>query len=83
MIDRQTYGDIQDRFWQRSGGYDRNVYELATVYQQIEYLHNNPVRGGLCTQPADWLWSGAADYAGVRAGPLSIDHESLPVFARL
>ena len=79
MEDRQPHGETHYRFWQRGGGYDRNLVEPVTVYQQIEYIHNNPVRRGLCARPEDWPWSGAADYAGLRAGPLRIDRESLPV----
>jgi putative transposase len=47
MEDRQPNGDVHYRFWQRGGGYDRNVFESATVCKQIEYIHNNPVRRGL------------------------------------
>jgi hypothetical protein len=43
-------------------------------------MHNNPVRRGLCVKPEHWLWSGAADYAGIRVGPLRLDQESLLVF---
>ena len=82
MEDRQPNGDVHYRFWQRGGGYDRNVNEPATVFAQIDYMHNNPLRRGLCDKPEDWLWSGAADYARVRAGPLRLDRESLPVFVR-
>jgi putative transposase len=82
MEDRQPNGQTYYRFWKRGGGYDRNVVEPQTVYQQIEYMHHNPVRRGLCMKPEDWLWSSAADYAGVRAGPLRIDRESLPVLVR-
>jgi putative transposase len=78
MEDRQPSGEVHYRFWQRGGGYDRNVVEDATVLTQIEYIHNNPVRRGLCAKPEDWFWSSAADYSGLRAGPLSIDRESLP-----
>jgi putative transposase len=79
MEDKQPNGAVQYRFWQRGGGYDRNMIEPATVHQQIEYIHNNPVRRRLCLQPEDWLWSSAADYAGIRTGPLRIDRESLPM----
>jgi len=82
MEDRQPNGDMHYRFWQRGGGYDRNVNEPATAFEQIDYMHNNPVRRGLCDKPEDWLWSGAADHARVRAGPLRLDRESLPVFVR-
>ncbi len=56
----------------------RNLFEPGTVYQQMQYLHANPVRRGLCARAEDWLWSSAADYAGVRAGPLTLQRESLP-----
>ncbi len=65
-------------FWQRGGGYDRNVTEPATIWSEIEYVHLNPVRRGLCTRPADWSWSSAADYLALRVGPVRIDRESLP-----
>ncbi len=73
MEDRQPNGDVHYRFWQRGGGYDRNVFEPVTVFEQIEYFHYNPVRRGLCATPEVWLWSSATDYAGVRVGPLRID----------
>jgi putative transposase len=78
MEDRQPNGETHHRFWQRGGGYDRNVVEPATAHQEIEYIHNNPIRRGLCDRPEDWHWSSAADYAGVRIGPLTINPESFP-----
>ena len=80
MEDRRPNGAVHYRFWQRGGGYDRNVFEPATAFEQIVSMHNNPVRRGLCAKPEDWLWSEAADYAGVRVGPIRLDRESLPVF---
>ena len=79
MEDRQPNGTIHYRFWQRGGGYDRNVVEPVTAHQQIDYYHNNPVRRGLCEKPEDWLWSSAADYARLRIGPSRIDMGSQPV----
>jgi putative transposase len=78
MEDRQPSGQTHYRFWQRGGGYDRYVVEIATLYRLIDYIHANPVRRGLCERPEDWLWSSAADYAGLRGGPLRIDRETLP-----
>jgi putative transposase len=79
MEDRQPNGEVHYRFWQRGGGHDRNVFEPAVVFAKIRYMHNNPVRRGLCAVPEEWPWSGAAEYAGVRVGPLRLDRESLPV----
>src|SRR6516225_272201 len=79
MEDRQPNGQVHYRFWQRGGGYDRNVVEPITAHHQAEYMHRNPVRRGLCARPEDWWWSSAAEYAGLGAGPLRIDRDSLPL----
>jgi putative transposase len=79
MEDRQPNGKVHYRFWQGGGGYDRNVVVPAVVYHEMEYLHNNPVRRGLSQRAEDWPWSSAADFAGIRSGPLRLDRESLPV----
>jgi putative transposase len=78
MEDKQPSGKVCYRFWQRGGGYDRNLFEPTTVYQQIDYIHANPVRRGLCLRPEEWPWSSAADYVGVRKGPAVLQRESLP-----
>jgi putative transposase len=78
MEDRQPNGDVHYRFWQRGGGYDRNVFEPNAACEQITYFHNNPLRRELCDKPEDWFWSSAADYLQLRQGPLRIDFASLP-----
>jgi putative transposase len=78
MADVQPNGDVHYRFWQRGGGYDRNSFEPATIWKQIEYIHANPVRRGLCRCAEDWYWSSAGVYAGLREVPLSIDKALLP-----
>ena len=77
MKDLQPNGEIHYRFWQRGGGYDRNSTEPLAIWNQIIYIHANPVRRGLCRYPEDWMWSSAGLYAGLRDGPLSIDRDSL------
>jgi putative transposase len=78
MEDRQPNGTMHYRFWQRGGGYDRNVDNPECTQRQIGYIHSNPVRRGLCVKAEDYNWSSAADHAGLRTGPLRIDRESLP-----
>jgi putative transposase len=51
-------------FWQRGGGYDRNLRSSSDIREKIEYIHQNPVRRGLVVNPSDWVWSSARDYAG-------------------
>jgi putative transposase len=43
MEDRQPNDVKHYRFWQRGGGYDRNVVEPEAVVRQIDYFHLNPV----------------------------------------
>jgi putative transposase len=78
MEDIQPNGKRHFRFWQRGGGYDRNVTEPKTIWAQIDYIHANPVRRKLCSRPHDWYWSSAADYAGIRKGPVQLNPDSLP-----
>jgi putative transposase len=78
MADIQPNGDVHYRFWQRGGGYDRNSTEPNTIWNQIDYIHDNPVRRGLCKYATDWYWSSAGIYMGLRDGPLSVDRQSLP-----
>lgn len=78
MTDAQPNGVTNYRFWQRGGGHDRNVTEPRTLLLQINYIHANPIRRGLCERPTAWYWSSAADYAGRTDGPLALDLETLP-----
>ena len=52
-------GKVVRQFWQRGGGYDRNMFEPTTVRNAIQYIHANPVRKGLCEATSDWPWSSA------------------------
>jgi hypothetical protein len=46
---------------------------------QIKYRHNNAVRRQLCAKAEDGFGSMATDDSAIRAEPLRIDQESLPV----
>jgi putative transposase len=73
LRDAQPNGEVHYRFWQRGGGYDRNVFEPDTLRQMVEYIHNNPVRRGLVEKATDWVWSSARFYAGMRPVPMAMD----------
>lgn len=47
------------RFWQRGGGYDRNITGGDEYNEKIVYIHENPVRRGLVREPEEWRWSSA------------------------
>ena len=82
MLDRQPNGKETQRFWQRGGGYDHNLWTPAKVWEKIDYMHANPVRRGLVERADDWKWSSYGDYAGTCTGPLPIDRDSLPFLAQ-
>lgn len=71
-------GSVVYLFWQRGGGYDRNLWSAKHVWEAIDYIHMNPVQAGLCARPEDWTWSSARFFSRERAGPISIDLETIP-----
>ncbi len=66
------------RFWQRGGGYDRNIYSVEEIYEKLNYLHRNPVRQGLVNHPDEWFWSSFRAYEYGMNKPININRNSLP-----
>jgi putative transposase len=60
---REREGKCVFRYWQEGPGYDRNLQRDESVLAAIDYIHNNPVRRGLCRSATQWLWSSARFYA--------------------
>jgi putative transposase len=52
--------------------YDFNVYSKRKRAEKLGYMHDNPVRAGLVTSPAEWPWSSYSAYAGLDPGPVEI-----------
>ena len=51
-----------NQFWRQ----DNQPIELTTnkmIEQRLNYLHNNPVEAGIVSNPLDYLYSSAKDYA--------------------
>jgi putative transposase len=65
-------------FWQDGPGYDRNLYSARTIWTEIDYIHNNPLRRNLVTDPLAWRWSSAGAHYGASDIALRLDIESLP-----
>lgn len=66
-------GKVEHRFWQRGGGYDRNITQLKVLHAMIDYIHANPVRRGLVKAAKDWKWSSAGWYENAPLNPLRPD----------
>lgn len=73
ILDRLVDARGVRRFWQRGGGYDRNVYSRSEFDEKIGYIHMNPVRAGLVGRPTDWAWSSARWWGGEREGEVVCD----------
>jgi putative transposase len=73
LRDDQPNGELHYRFWQRGGGYDRNITEPATLRTMIEYIHQNPVRRALVSVAEEWPWSSTRFYAGRSEAKLAMD----------
>ena len=54
---RERLGKHVFRFWQEGPGHDHNIFTLKGAVKAAEYIHNNPVRRGLCASPDNWEWS--------------------------
>src|SRR5690606_30279844 len=48
----------------------------------VRYIHLNPVRGGLVTDPAEYQWSSHRDYLGLAAREWLRPHLALGMLAR-
>ena len=66
LLERLVIRDRPDhecfRFWQEGAGYDRNLFSPKALLAAIDYIHENPVRRGLCQRAIDWKWSSARWY---------------------
>ena len=83
LEDVQPSGRRTHRFWQRGGGYDRNLRSVRDIHEKIAYTHENPVRRGLVDRPCAWKWSSAAAWELRQDEPLSIDRASVPPLTNL
>jgi len=66
----KRWGEV--RFWQRRY-YDFNVH--GKTAEKLRYMHRNPVKRGLVTQPEDWIWSSFRHYATGAVGTVEIESE--------
>ncbi|MBN2584233.1 MAG: transposase [Planctomycetes bacterium] len=78
MTEHGASGKITRRFWQRGGGYDRNIWTVTEAKEKMGYIHANPVRRGLVEHPSQWPWSSWRAWIEGTDEPLPVDRDSLP-----
>lgn len=71
----------QGAFWQHQF-WDRFVRHEKEFCDRLQYMHLNPVRKGLASEPGGWRWSSynnfALDRGVIAACPIQIDYVRLP-----
>ena|ERR1700722_18618932 len=60
------------KFWQERF-YDFNVYSYEKRKEKLDYMHANPVKGGLVDSAADWIWSSYLFYTTGKPGLVETD----------
>lgn len=72
VLARITNAGGRPQFWQRGGGYDRNIWTADELNEKTRYIHHNPVKRGLVQCDEDWAWSSARWYRGDLSGPVPV-----------
>jgi putative transposase len=54
--------------------YDFNVRSAEKRREKLDYMHANPVKRELVTDPKDWVWSSYAAYSGRGTSLVEIDY---------
>ena len=49
--------------------WDRYIRNDSHLRHTIDYIHQNPVKAGLCREPPDWPWSSATQSVPGTAEP--------------
>jgi putative transposase len=78
-------GDRQPRLWEDAAPrhvwqrrfYDFNVWTERKRIEKLRYIHRNPVKRGLVTEPDQWRWSSFRSYAYGDVGAVRINNCSL------
>ena len=71
-VSRKLLSSNGTHFWQPRF-YDFNVFSEEKQNEKINYMHNNPVKRGLVSSPAEWRWSSYRAYALRERGPVNMD----------
>jgi putative transposase len=72
-VSRRLIGNA-DHFWQKRY-YDFNIRNYPQFIEKVRYIHNNPVKRGLCERPEEWEWSSFRHYATGSEGKVEIESE--------
>jgi putative transposase len=69
ILDRLVSSRGATHFWQRGGGFDRNIFSREEFEEKLEYIHANPVRAKLAKGTGGWRWSSASSDSAFKPDP--------------
>ncbi|MEP7197569.1 MAG: transposase [Saprospiraceae bacterium] len=64
------------QFW-RQDNHPMEIYSPMIISQKINYVHNNPLKDGVVSEPEHYLYSSACDYAGIK-GLIEVEILDIP-----
>jgi REP element-mobilizing transposase RayT len=67
--DRAEYKVWQDGYW------DKNIFSEKMLRQKLNYIHNNPVRAGLVSNPGEYPYSSFRNYELGEEALIEIDKD--------
>lgn len=67
-----------DHFWQKRF-YDFNVWSEGKREEKLRYIHYNPVKRGLVSEPGEWPWSSFRSYAYGEPGVVRVNFQEWPL----
>ncbi len=73
ILPKITTGRGRYRFWQKGGGFDRNVRSEAEFCREVRYIHRNPVERELVGSAEEWKWSSVRWWMRLRQGEVECD----------
>lgn len=63
-----------NKVWQKRF-YDFNVWSRKKRIEKLRYIHRNPVKRGLVSEPDQWAWSSFRSYAYGEHGPVRVNFQ--------
>ena len=67
-----------NHFWQKRF-YDFNVWSEDKRKEKLRYIHDNPVKRGLVSEPGEWRWSSFRAYAYHEEGIVRVNFQEWPL----
>ena len=55
------------QFWKQDGNHPEELFTPEFIKQKLTYIHQNPVKAGIVSEPEHYLLSSARNYAGVES----------------